>query len=205
MATTTYCTVSEVKQGTQIADTDTSFDQEISDIIGDVSRAIDDQTGSRFYQDTTDVARTFIPENSGRCLILPGLSSFTSLTTELDPTQQWVQDTDFYLEPTNAPADGAPWTAIRTIARPFLFTKADIPAGWAALDGRIVVTGKWGWAAVPGPVRRACVLQSRRIFSRRYTPAGIVTGSIDAPGMRIPRLDPDVVALLDPYTLTWFA
>lgn len=200
-----YCTVDEVKQGTQIASADTTFDTEIGDIISDVSQAINDQTGSQFTQDVADVQREFLPENSGRCIILPGLTSFTSLTTKLDPSDQWVQDVDFYFEPVNAPADSAPWTAIRTIARPFLFTKADVPTGWAALDGRIVVTGKWGWVAVPGPVRRACVLQARRIFQRRNTPGGYEAGSIDVPGFRVPRLDPDVCALLDPYVLSWFA
>ena len=203
MANTQYCAVSDVKAGTNIADT--SLDSEISAIIDDVSRAIDDKTGSRFYQDDSDVARAFLPENSGRCIIYPGLSSFTSLTTKLDTTQNWVQDVDFYFEPENAPADGAPWTAIRTIARPFLFTKADLPSGWASLDGRIVVTGKWGWASIPGPVHRACVLQCRRIFARRNAPMGFESGSLDVPGMRVPRLDPDVESLLEPYVLTWFA
>lgn len=203
MANTDYCTVADVKAGTNI--TDTSLDTEIQGIIDDVSRAIDDKTGSRFYQDDSDVARAFLPENSGRCIIYPGLSSFTSLTTKLDTTQNWVQDVDFYFEPENAPADGAPWTAIRTIARPFLFTKADLPSGWASLDGRIVVTGKWGWASIPGPVHRACVLQCRRIFARRNAPMGFESGSLDVPGMRVPRLDPDVEALLEPYVLTWFA
>jgi len=202
VANTQYCTVSDVKAGTNI--TDSSLDAEISGIVDDVSRAIDDRTNSRFYQDDSDVEREFLPFNSGRCDIFP-LSAFTSLTTRLDPTDEWQQDTDFYLEPTNAPADGAPWTMIRTIARPFLFTKADIPAGWAALDGRIVVTGKWGWVACPGPVHRACVLMSRRIFARRFTPLGYEIGGIDTGVARVGRLDPDVEQMLEPYTLTWFA
>lgn len=203
MADTDYCTVDDVKAGTNI--TDTSLDTEIQGIIDDVSRAIDDKTGDKFWQDDDDTARYFLPENAGKCVIYPGLSSFTSLTTFLNPTDQWQQDTDFYFEPQNAPADGAPWTMIRTIARVFLFTKADISNYWEPLDGRITVTGKWGWATVPGPVHRACVLQSRRIFSRRNTPLGFEAGSIDSPGMRVPRLDPDVCDMLDPYILTWFA
>lgn len=203
MANTDYCTVSDVKAGTNI--TDSSLDTEIQGIIDDVSRAIDDKTGCRFYPDDSPVARSFLPENSGKCIIYPGLSSFTSLTTALNPTDQWVEGTDFYFEPINAAVDGAPWTMIRTIARVFLFTKADISNAWEPLDGRVTVTGIWGWAAVPGPVHRACVLQARRIFSRRFTPLGIEAGSLDAPGMRVPRLDPDVCELLDPYILTWFA
>jgi hypothetical protein len=200
---TDYCTVAEVKAGTNI--TDTSLDSEIQAIIDDVSRAIDDKTAQRFYPDNdANQQREFLPENSGRCDIYP-LNTFTSLTTKLDPTNQWQQDLDFYLEPVNAPADGSPWTAIRTIARPFLFTKADIPAGWAALDGRIVITGNWGWSTVPGPVHRACVLMSRRIFSRRYTPLGYEAGGIESPVARVGRLDPDVETLLEPYVLTWFA
>lgn len=204
MANTDYCTVAEVKQGTQITTGDTTFDAEIQEIIDDESRALDDATNSRFYPDDSPVARKFLPENSGRCLIFP-LSTFTSLATNTDPTDLWVQDADFYLEPMNAPADGAPWTSIRTIARPFFFTKADVPSGWSSLDGRIIVTGIWGWAEVPGPVRRACVFYARRTFTRRYSPLGIESGSVDTPGMRIPRTEADAQRLLEPYTLTWFA
>ena len=203
MANTDYCTVAEVKAGTNI--TDSSLDTEIQGIIDDVSRAIDDKTGSRFYQDDSDVARDFLPENSGKCVIYPGLSAFTSLTTKLNPSDLWVEGTDFYFEPQNAPADGAPWTMIRTIARVFLFTKADISNAWEPLDGRVTITGKWGWASCPGPVHRACVLQSRRIFARRFTPMGYEIGGIDTGVARVGRLDPDVEALLGPYVLTWFA
>jgi hypothetical protein len=73
------------------------------------------------------------------------------------------------------------------------------------LDGRITITGNWGWTTTPGPVRRACVLQSRRIFARRFTPMGYEMGSIETGGMRVSRLDPDVEALLEPYTLTFIA
>lgn len=199
---TDYCTVSDVKAGTNI--TDTSFDTEIQAIIDDVSRAIDDKTAQRFYPDSdANQVRYFLPENTGRADIFP-LNTFTSLTTFLDPTDQWQQGTDFYLEPVNAPADGAPWTAIRTIARPFLFSKAEIPAGWAALDGRITITGNWGWTSVPGPVRRAAILMSRRIFDRRFSPAGYQLGGIDQIA-RPSRMDSDIEALLEPYVLTWFA
>lgn len=203
MANTDYCTVTDVKAGLNI--TGTGLDTEIQAIIDDVSRAIDDRTGSRFYQDDSPVAREFLPENSGRCVIYPGLSSFTSLTTALDPTDEWQEGTDFYFEPINASADGAPYTGIRTIARPFLFTKADVPAGWAALDGRIVVTGKWGWASCPGPVRRAAILLARRVFSRRNTPLGYEVGSVDSPVARVGRFDSDIEGMLEPYVLTWFA
>lgn len=203
MANTDYCTIADVKAGTNI--TDTSLDTEIQGIIDDVSRAIDDKTGSRFYPDDSPVARTFLPENAGKCIIYPGLSTFTSLSTLLNPSDTWVQGTDFYFEPQNAPADGAPWTMIRTIARVFLFTKADISNYWEPLDGRVTVTGIWGWSAVPGPVHRACVLQSRRIFTRRFTPLGYEIGGIDTGVARVGRLDPDVEALLSPYVLTWFA
>lgn len=202
MANTQYCTVSDVKAGTNV--TDSSLDSEISAIIDDVSRAIDDRTASRFYPDDSPVARDFLPDNTGRCDIFP-LSTFTSLTTKLDPTDTWTLGTDFYLMPENAAADGAPWTAIRSIARPFLFSKAEIPQGWAALDGRITVTGIWGWATCPGPVHRAAVLMARRIFARRNVPLGVDAGSIESGPMRVPRFDPDVEALLGPYTLTWFA
>lgn len=205
MSATDYCAVTDVKPALNIPSGDTSLDAELGAIISDVSRAIDDKTNRRFYPDAdANQTRVFLPENSGRCVITD-LCVFTSLATVLDPTDLWTLGTDFYLEPTNAAADGQPFTAIRTIARPFLFTKSDIPAGWAALDGRIQVTGKFGWLTVPGPVHRAAVIMTSRLFRRRDAPLGVVSMGIDTPGTRVSRLDPDVEEMLAPYALTWFA
>ncbi len=194
-----YCTEQDVKSARDLG-TWTGEDDQIPDAIEAASRLIEEKTGRRFYPDTdANQVRRFVPQNGGYCVI-DDLCEFTSLVAQ-DST--WTQDTDFYLEPTNAPADGEPWTAIRTIARPFLFTLADRPAGWYIFDGRVAVTGKWGWAATPGAVHEACILLAARLVTRvRMAPLAVYGGGIDNPAIRLGRWDPDIEALLAPFTLT---
>jgi len=204
MAQESYCTLAELKQALNWPTGDTSLDTFQQACIDDAARAIEDECGRRFWADD-DAAqvRKFLPENSGMCLI-DDLIEFTSLTTQLDPSS-WTIDVDFYLLPINAAADGQPYTAIKTIARPFLFTKADIPQGWSILDGRITLTGKFGWATIPGPIHRANLILAERLFKRREAPFGLASAGVDSSAVRLSVTDPDVAKMLSPYALTLFA
>lgn len=198
MAASDYVQLASLKSTLSIQSGDTTYDNDLQLAITAASRAIDEigGPGRRFYADTSDVARQFWPENTGYCII-DDLSSFTSLTAN---GATWTKDTDFYLEPINAAPDGRPWTAIRAFAKPFIFTKAEVqPGGWTGYDGRITVTGKWGWASTPEPVQEAAIILATRLFNRaRQAPFGIV--SIDAQAaVRLGSTDPDVMSLVEPY------
>jgi hypothetical protein len=80
------------------------------------------------------------------------------------------------------------------------------PGGWTIFDGRITVTGKWGWPAVPGTITQAAILLSSRLITRaRSAPLAIVGGGIDQPATRLGGIDPDIEDLLQPYVISFIA
>ena len=198
MATGDYVTLSALKSTLNL--TGSTYDTDLQAAITAASRAIDQigGPGRRFYQDASDVTRYFWPENSGWCII-DDLSSFTSLTVA---GSTWTQGTDFYFEPINATADSVPFTAIRAMGKPFIFTKSEIqPGSWTGFDGRVTVVGKWGWAATPAPISQAAGILASRLFKRaREAPFGIVGIGADVQAIRLGTQDPDVLALVNPYS-----
>lgn len=204
MAQESYCTLAELRSALLWPTNDTTKDPDLQSAIDDAARAIEDECGRRFWaDDDANQVRHFLPENSGMCLI-DDLIEFTSLTTQLDPSV-WVLNQDFYFLPLNAAADGQPYTCIKTIARPFLFSKADIPVGWSILDGRVTLTGKFGWATPPGPVHRANLILAQRLFKRREASFGLSSAGVETQAVRLSYTDPDVAKMLAPYALTFFA
>ena len=198
-----YCTLEDVRAA---ADVDSSFvaaNPQYEMAIEAASRFIDQVTGRRFYPDADATQqRKFWPTSSGYC-ILDDLNTFTSLQDRDGDT--WTRDTDFVLLPINAAADGQPYTAVRALSRPFLFSQADIPASsWSILDGRITVTGNYGWTPCPGDVKLACALLANRFTVRfREAPLGVLSAGVDNPAIRLSRSDPDVYNLLQPYMLSF--
>lgn len=183
--------------------TGTGYDTDLTAAISAASRVIDERTGRRFYPDAdANQQRKFLPLNPGYCVI-DDLCQFTSLDAQ---DSSWTLDQDFYLEPLNAAADGRPYTAIRTIARPFIFTLAELTAGWAGFDGRITVTGMWGWASTPPAITEAAGILATRYFKRsREAPFGIVGLGADVQAIRLGHTDPDVAEMVAPYSRTVIA
>ena len=188
-----YCTLAELKNALG-AQTQTYLDADLEQAITAASGAIDQMCNRRFDKDSGDTTRKFLPVSAGFCAV-DDLASFTSLTVS---SSNWTLDTDFYLEPLNATVQGLPITGIRTIGRPFLFTVKDLDPQTPNFDGRVSVTGTYGWPAVPDEVRQACRILAVRLTKRlREATFGIV--SFADMGMRLPSTDPDVAALLSPY------
>ncbi len=104
--------------------------------------------------------------------------------------------TDYQFQPVNRPT-GRPYTRVEAVGT-LLFPYRCAPGSRA---DRVRITGVWGWTAVPEPVHQACLIQSARIIKRRYSPEG-VAGPSDFGVVRISRLDPDVMSLLDPFRRT---
>jgi hypothetical protein len=104
----------------------------------------------------------------------------------------WTEGTDFEFLPYNALLDGLPFTSIEVK-----------PLGsyrFPLVRRGVKLTAAFGFAAVPKPVNRACVLQAVRLFKRYITPLGVSAASaIGEVKLTIPALDPDVTALLRPY------
>lgn len=189
-----YTTVADVKAYLGI--TNSTFDTEIAADVAAAARWIDDNCDQIFYETSDIETRSYIPQNPGYC-ITDGISEFVALTAQ---ESVWVRDSDFMLEPQNAALQGRPFNAIRTIARPFIFTLSQIPAGWAGFDGRIYVTAKFGWPAVPNQIVQANKIMAARYFHRRNAPLGVISFSSEV-GFRMAGADADAAGLITPFGL----
>ena len=68
--------------------------------------------------------------------------------------------------------------------------------------GRLQVTAKWGWAAVPSVVTEACRILSTDLWKRKHAPFGIQTATVEFGGLRIGRdLVANVRSLVDDLDL----
>jgi hypothetical protein len=188
-----YTTVAVVKA--YLGLTTTAFDDELTDDIATAARDIDENCDQIFYETDVEI-RSYIPQNPGYC-ITDGISEFVALTAQ---ESVWVRDSDFMLEPQNAELQGRPFNAIRTIARPFIFTLAQIPSGWAGFDGRVYVTAKFGWPAVPNQIVQANKILAARLFHRRNAPLGVISFSNEV-AFRMAGTDADAAKLLQPFGL----
>lgn len=106
--------------------------------------------------------------------------------------------TAFTVEPRNAAAKGKPWE--------LLVIDADSPIQPVGNEYEAAITARWGWSAVPTPIKQAALLQANRLFSRRESPHGIAGSPEIGSELRLlARLDPDVAVTIGPYKRWWAA
>lgn len=110
------------------------------------------------------------------------------------------------MTPTN---DAATVTAVTDdeVTIPTTGYATESAAGWPIIalsridgdpwKGPVDVTGTWGWSAVPDAVKHAACLISARMFKRSQLQYGQPDNA--AGGLWMPRFDPDVSDLLQPY------
>lgn len=167
-------------------------DDLIEQAIAAASRMIDSRTGRRFYADRVATARTF--PVIGRTGYMAGeqvayvddIASLTDLAVATGTTGSWTAVAAWEAGPDNAAAYGRPWTQIRGAF------------GWLPATGRVQVTARWGWPAVPDEITQAATLLAARLYRRKDSPQGVL-GSADWGVIRVSRFDPDVEALIAPY------
>ena len=159
------------------------------------SRAIDNACDRRFWLDADVNQIRYYEPISPRMVALDDLVTLTTFATDWSQSGTYTtltQNTDFYLEPANAAADSWPFT--RATAAPY---STGFPYG---LPRSVKVTGRFGWATVPYPVTQAATIMAARLMKRaREAPLGTIGFGIDGNVVRVPRIDPDVDALLGPY------
>ena len=193
--TAEYISVEEIKDSLSLAG-QMFADADIARAISAASRAIDQTCDRRFYADTVDATRKFIPLSSF-FMPIDDLASFTSLS---QGGTTWTQDVDFYFEPSNAPANGQPWTSIKTIGKPFIWTQKEIQPYGGFVDARVSLVGKFGWLVTPPEIVEATGILATRLMKRtREAAFGVLSFGMDGVAMRIARTDSDVEALIAPY------
>lgn len=169
------------------------------------SRSIDNHCHRRFWLDPIPVARQFRP-NDWMLVEVPDIGSTVGLAVATDDlgtgsfSTVWTIGTDFILEPLGADADGGAfrWWQITAVG-----TRRFPVRTWTARPA-LQVTARWGWSAVPEPVREAATLLAMRLYRRKDTPLGF-EGFADFGAVRITRTDPDIAEQLSDFTLAVFA
>jgi hypothetical protein len=193
---TSYATLAEVKDGDVLFFTDTSHDTILESTIEAVSRAIDNYckrpfsfaVATRYY--TSQMSDLIFVDDIATA---SGLALYTDNDGDRTYETTWVS-TDYDLLPINAVTNGAPYNMIG-IAPEGRYTFPGTVKG-------IKVTATFGWAAVPAPINRACVMQSVRIWQRYKTMLGVTgTTMLGTMTVKVPEFDADVCKFLDPYVV----
>ena len=146
-----YCTAVELRDHLQ--DAGSRLDADLLDrAVNAASRAVDNYTGRRFWQDPTPVTRTFRPMER-RIAWVTDISTTTGLiiATGEDgsfPTT-WTIGTDFELEPENADLDATAFAWWRIVA---VGNQQFIPS---TLRRTLSVTARFGWSAIPDAINEA--------------------------------------------------
>lgn len=190
-----YCTLADVKAALRI--TDTIDDALIENSINAASRMIDQYCNRYFYSSSAGEVRYFKANDGFTCWI-DDMQSITDLkTSSTDPLifdTTWATG-DYQLQPNNSKANGAysPYTYI-TATDNYLFPV------WADI-ALVQVTGQFGWASIPDPIKFATIIQASRLFKRLESPLG-VAGVSDMGIMRVgSNIDGDVAQLCNPFRL----
>lgn len=195
-----YTTRALVKVALEIDSGDDREDAFIDAKITAASRSIDRYCGRRFYLDSAVSARVLNPKGRTWCdidgehLIVADIGTDTGLIVETGRGSDWTDiTTNIETEPADAldldPAE--PITSLLYLRRYFV-TRA---------NGRVRVTAKWGWPAVPDVVGEAALIQTTRLYKRKDSPEGVLGSAEWGGAIRMSRVDPDVAALLEKLVL----
>ncbi len=186
-----YCTVAQLRE--QFGDENNLLSNALLErAINATSRAIDDHTGRRFWQDAAVQSKVYRCDDPYEVEV-DDISTTTGLVIATDTTGDGSYATtwsaaDYQLEPLNREAEMAHawWRLVAVGMRTF-------PVHQRRTTLR--VTARFGWSRVPEDVEQACLIRAAAIFKRKEATFG-VAGFGEFGVVRIGRRDPDVMDLL---------
>lgn len=172
MTVTVYASLEALKARLGLSATDSRDDEALEGIIEAVSRAIDLETGTRFY--AAEETRWFTAP-CGNELLVDDLLSVSANGLKTDLAQDGTYGTtwataDFLLAPYNAALEGRPYWKIELGS----YGAYTFPIG---VRRGVQVTGRWGFSeTVPKIVETVCLRESLYRFQASRTPYGMTTG-----------------------------
>jgi hypothetical protein len=192
----TYALMDELKDYLNIKNTE--FDARLDDALITSSRAIERYCGRHFNDAGSATARVFYPTRQKLALI-DDFHTLTGLVVKTDETddgtfeETWTS-ADYQLEPLNGIREGTtgwPWWMIRAVG-----DSRDFPVN-EKKRATLEVTARWGWSAVPGPVKTACLIMAAETFKLATAPLGVAgMGEFGIVRVRDNRM---ATAKLEPY------
>tara|TARA_R110002020_G_scaffold8879_5_gene35657 strand:- start:2237 stop:2827 length:591 start_codon:yes stop_codon:yes gene_type:complete len=145
--------------------------------------------------ETVTEARVYAADDPA-VLLVDQFNTLTGLVVKTDTAGDGVYDTtltittDFLVNPYNQ----SPFTALQNVS-------GDWPRYNSGRPG-VQVTAAYGdrnASGVPYAVQQATLILAARLYQRKASPLGIMTGFADYGIARISKVDPDVTALLQQY------
>ncbi|MFE7797063.1 head-tail connector protein [Nocardia sp. NPDC057440] len=190
-----YVTRAQLKQHLGIKDSDASKDDLLDIALDSASREIENHCERQFNQVGTASARVY--PVIGRDLVLVDdiytMDGFEIRIGEVGSGFGSALSSDlFEVRPINGVVNGVPGWAFSRI-------KLSCYAPYTYSTSRVEVTAKWGWQAVPAPVKEACLLIAAKNWKLQDAPLG-VAGFKDFGTAKVEN-DPIAVTKLCPYTL----
>lgn len=165
-----YATLAELKARLSNLEDVTIYNDVLEDALDSVSREIESHCGRQFNNADTATLRTYGPDEVFTLREGSAVSQWARVDDFYDVTgliiqsggNTWAAD-DYVLHPRNGVVDGQPgW--------PYCEVHA---AGSLSFSTGLSVTAKWGWSAVPAPVKQACLIMAAETFQIKDAPFGV--------------------------------
>jgi hypothetical protein len=159
--------------------TDAGDDTVIEDIIEQVSRHIEGQTGRRFWKNSSDETRYFQAVDSEYCDVSDLSATPTSVSVDYSGIRSYtaIDADDYELDPPNAALDGQPYTRISLIP-----TSDE----YFPLSRRgVKVVGKFGFPSVPDDIKNLCLAIGLNVYQNRSGQSSAGNATITAAGIVI--------------------
>ena len=188
-----YTTLAILKDYLAIPYGTTSEDTPLTAAINAAQELVDGYCNETF--ETVSEARVFSAGDPD-LLLVDRFNTTAGLIVKTDTSNDGTYDTtltitvDFVVQPFNLP----PYNALLNVGGDWPRYSSQRPA--------IQVTAAWGdqiSTGVPYGIQQAALILAARLYQRKASPLGIVTGFADYGIARISRTDPDVAALLQPH------
>lgn len=194
-----YASLDDMKVYVNVVNSN-AFDTLLTDALLSASEEIERYCNRQFNKATSATARVYVPDG----WIGTSIDDFhttTGLVIKTDASGDgtfettWAS-TDYELKPFNGIVDGQtgwPYNEIAAVGS----QSFPCPYDSTARRARLEVTAQWGWAAVPAPVKQACLMLAAKNFQLKDAPLG-VAGMGEFGFVRV-QDDRGAMAKLKPY------
>jgi hypothetical protein len=190
-----YITLDELKSALRI--TDQIDDSLLTAAINSAASFVNTHCQRSFTAAGTAITTNlYVPVGRWDPLQIDDALTVTEVAIDEDLDRSYstvLRDIDYQTHPVNSVTEGIPY--------PITSLRPQEDGYWPMWNNRatVRVRGRFGWPAVPAPVREATLLQASRLFTRLESPLG-VAGFGDMGVMRVSfKGDPDVLMLLAPF------
>ncbi|MER5252906.1 phage head-tail connector protein [Streptomyces sp. NPDC002855] len=164
-----YATTAELK--TRLGVTDANDDTLLGQALSAASVGINKFCRRQFNDAGSASARVYYPLHN-RLVLVDDFHTTTGLVVKSDSSDSGTFDlthasTDYQLEPLNGMQDGVPgwpYWKVRMV---------DSQTFYGGRRPSVEVTARWGWAAVPPPIKEATLALAEEVFKMKDSPYGI--------------------------------